>query len=327
MRPQELNLLVIFDAIMMERSISRAADRLSMTQPAVSNAVARMRTAWNDTLFVKDGRNIQPTLYAKNLWAHVREPLTQLTEAIDPTEFDPASDKRTFRVCAADIVVDIAWPTLRKLVETQAPGINIHAYPYTIINTERSLNDAKVDLVVGAIAPSSTTFNSEFLFNANYVCVMRPGHPLTQQPLTLDAFAKAEHLLVSLSGDTTGFTDLALSQSGLRRRIAMTVNHFSAVAPLLEDSQLIAVVPSTTISDAIFSERLAVMPMPVEIPPNQVACFWHKRQDNDPGFNWLRQHLVSTLRQNAQQHYQKLQTLCESMPQCLGHKKKWESPV
>ena len=117
MRPQELNLLVVFDAIMTERSITRAADRLSMTQPAVSNAVGRMRVAWKDELFVKDGRNIQPTLHAQNLWSQIREPLSALSEAMNPTAFVPSSAKRTFRIALTDIAVDMIWGQMRKIIE------------------------------------------------------------------------------------------------------------------------------------------------------------------------------------------------------------------
>jgi len=127
MRPHELNLLVIFDVVMTEQSITRTAERLSMTQPAVSNAVARMRAAWNDELFVKDGRNIQATSYAKNLWEQIREPLFQLSKAIKPDKFDPDTAKRTFRIAVSDVSLDSLWFDMRKLIEKQAPNINLHA--------------------------------------------------------------------------------------------------------------------------------------------------------------------------------------------------------
>ncbi|MBL4631948.1 MAG: LysR family transcriptional regulator, partial [Paraglaciecola sp.] len=149
---------MVFDAIMTERSITRAAHRLSMTQPAVSNAVSRMRLVWKDELFVKDGRNIQPTLYAQNLWDKVREPLLSLTEAVTPKSFDPATVKRTFRVAVPDIVVDMAWAELRSTIEKEAPGVNIHAIPYTIVNTDQVLEDAEVDMVIGNTGIISNTF-------------------------------------------------------------------------------------------------------------------------------------------------------------------------
>ena len=109
MRPQELNLLIVFDAIMMEGSITQAAERLSMTQPAVSNAVARMRSMWKDDLFIRQGRAIQPTLFATNLWTKVRQPLSNLSDAIEPVSFDPLTSTRTFHIGTVDLFVELTW--------------------------------------------------------------------------------------------------------------------------------------------------------------------------------------------------------------------------
>lgn len=306
MRHQELNLLMIFDAIMTEGSITRAAERLAMTQPAVSNAVARMRGAWKDDIFIKDGRNVQPTLFAQNLWAQVRTPLKQLDEAVDPENFNPLDAKRTFRVAATDIVVEIAWKPLRKIFEKDAPGINLYAFPYTIVNGQQLLDDAEVDLVIGTVGVMPGMITSDYLFSSAYVCVMRPGHPLEKANLSMREFADADHLLVSLSGDTVGFTDQALAQHGMGRRIAMTVNHFSAVAPLLNDSDLIAVVPSTAVAREIFSKQLAVTRPPIDIPPNPIYCYWHRRQEKDLGLRWFREMLTQILRDNIEYHYKEL---------------------
>jgi len=291
MRPQELNLLVIFDTIMTEKSITRAAERLSMTQPAVSNAVARMRTNWKDDLFVKDGRNIQPTSYATNLWDQVRTPLQNLNEAIEPGAFDPKTAKRTFRVAVADIAVDTAWLEMRQLFEKEAPGINLHAVPYTIVNTEKVLEDADVDLVLSAKSPINGRILSTHLFDSSHLCVMRKDHPLAKPNLSIEEFAAADHLLVSLSGDSTGPTDQALQQLGMSRRVAITVNHFASAAPIIMDSNLIAVLPPGVIYKHIESGKLSITKPPIEIPPVPVSMLWHKRQDNDAGLKWLRHHL------------------------------------
>ncbi|MEM9103769.1 MAG: LysR family transcriptional regulator, partial [Pseudomonadota bacterium] len=297
---------IIASNIMLEGSITRASERLAMTQPAVSNALSRMRSAWKDELFVKDGRNIQPTLYAKNLWVQIKGPLQALRDAVTPDNFQPATTNRTFRVAAADLVVEMAWRPLRKLIQQQAPLINLYAFPYTLNSTESLLNDAEVDLVVGAGFSTTNSIIKEFLFDSNYVCVMRPEHPLTQTPLSLDSFAQAEHLLVSLSGDTNGFSDEALAQYGLERRVAMTVNHFAAVPQLLKESELIAVVPSTAIEQELFHGKLIAMKPPIEIPSTQIVCFSHRRQEYDAGLSWLRQHLSKFIKQHVARHYQQL---------------------
>lgn len=322
MRPQELNLLMVFDAIMTERSITRAASRLAMTQPAVSNAVSRMRLIWKDELFVKDGRNIQPTIHAQNLWNQVRDPLKNLNEAVDPKVFDPTTASRTFRIASTDILVDMAWLPMRKIIEQQAPGINLHAVPNTIVNSQQLLEDAEVDLVVGLSGNVSSVFRAEYLFSPCYVCVMRQGHPLAKENLSIEEFAAADHLLVSLSGDVTGYTDQVLLQHGLSRRVALSVNHFSSVAHLVKDSDLICVVPSSAVIEPIVNNEVAVIIPPVELMPQQISAIWHKRQDTDTGLMWLRQHLKGIVTDMMDKESILLkESLCKANPSlCEGKK-------
>jgi DNA-binding transcriptional LysR family regulator len=315
MRPQELNLLMVFDAIMTERSITRAANRLSMTQPAVSNAVSRMRVAWEDELFVKDGRNIQPTLHAQNLWNQVRAPLIALTEAVDPKSFDPATAKRTFRVAVSDIVVDMAWAELRCAIEKEAPGVNIHAVPYTIVNSDQVLEDAEVDMVIGNTGIISNTFRAEYLFSPTYICIMNHDHPLAKADLSLEEFADADHLLVSLSGDITGYTDQVLLQHGLTRRVAVTVNHFASVANLIQRSNLICVIPISAVAKEIIAGDISATKPPIELMPQQISTIWHKRQDRDQGLIWLREHFKRIIGRTVElETAQVKESLCKENP-------------
>ena len=297
MRPQELNLLIIFDAVMTEGSISRAADRLAMTQPAVSNAVSRMRTAWKDDLFVKDGRNIKPTLKASNLWEQIKLPINELSMVIKPKNFDPSSSSRTFRIAAADIVVNMMMLPLRQYIEQHAPNVNVHMIPYTIVNSAQVLDDATVDLVIGTGINQTPNIRSEHLFHPHYICAMRPGHKLVKDDLSLSEFANAEHLLVSLSGDVVGVTDEVLAQQGLSRRIAMTVNQFAMVTPLLANSDLICVVPLGAISEGIMQGKLTGTKPPIELSPPGANLFWHIRQDKDLGLIWLRDQVRRILKE------------------------------
>jgi DNA-binding transcriptional LysR family regulator len=291
MRPQELKLLVIFDVIMTEKSITQAAKRLSMTQPAVSNAVSRMRVLWNDELFVPDGRRIQPTTYANNLWGKVRDSLYNINQAIAPDEFEAKSAKRTFRIALPDIALNTLWLDLRKLFEKEAPGLNLHAVPYTIARTKPILDAADVDLVIGQSNRSLENICIEHLFDTSYVCVMRKGHPLTKKRLTVEEFSLAEHLLVSLSGDIASPTDQALQQRGLNRRIAFTVNSFSSAVPIIKESDLIAILPTDLIHNYLACGELAVSHPPLDIPHSSISMLWHKRQSADKGLIWLRKHI------------------------------------
>lgn len=310
MRPQELNLLMIFDAIMTEGAITRAADRLAMTQPAVSNALSRMRSAWGDELFVKDGRGIQPTAFAKNLWSQIQTPLSALEDAVNPNEFDPATAKRTFRIAASDTFVDMAWGPLRQIIEREAPGINIYAIPNPSVESADILKDAEAELAISKYTLSESVIRSEHLLDPGYVVVMRPGHPLAKDNLTLEEFASADHLLVSVTGDVTGPSDQALQGLGLKRRVAMSVNNFFNVPSLLKQTDLICVAPSVVLEREIFSKQLAVFESPVEVPPTPVSLIWHKRQDHDAGLQWLRRHLVRIIHERIAQHETLLSQCC-----------------
>ncbi|MBO9490282.1 LysR family transcriptional regulator [Endozoicomonas sp. G2_1] len=295
MRPQELKLLVIFDVIMTEKSITLVAERLSMTQPAVSNAVSRMRVLWGDKLFVPDGRKIQPTTYANNLWSKVRDSLHNINQAIEPEEFEARSAKRTFRVALPDIVIDALWLDLRKLFEKEASGLNLHAVPYTIASTKSILDTAEVDLVIGQSNRSLENICTEHLFNTSYVCVMRKGHPLTKTHLTVEEFSLAEHLLVSLSGDVSSPTDQALQQQGFSRRIAFTVNSFSSAVPVIKETDLIAILPTELLYNYLACDELAIIHPPIDIPHTSISMLWHKRQSADNGLLWLRKHIKKIL--------------------------------
>lgn len=320
MRHQDLNLLAVFDAIMTEGSITRAADRLALTQPAVSNSLSRMRALWGDELFVKDGRNIRPTVFAQNLWSQIKEPLLNLEKAVDQGSFDPATAERTFKIASADAMVEIVWPELRQILEKEAPGINVHAIPYTITNAENLLNTADVDMVIGANVAPSSVIQSEYLYTPWFVLVMRQDHPLAKADVSLDEFARADHLIVSLSGDISGNTDQVLSQHGLKRRVAMSVNHFSVVTPLLQKSDLIAMMPSTTIERSIFNGDLAVVKPPIEVIAPQLSSYWHKRQEHDAGLRWLRQHISRIVKNHAEEHYTMLQARYCSDGECTENR-------
>lgn len=316
MRPHELNLLIIFDAIMTEGSISRAAERLAMTQPAVSNAVNRMRSAWKDDLFVKSGRNIKPTLKASNMWEQIKKPIDDLSSVIKPTSFEPLKSTRTFRIAAADIIVTMMILELRKYIEEHAPNISLHMIPYTIVNATEVLDDASVDLVIGGGTNlQQVNIRNELLFNPHYICAMRPGHPLAKSKLKLEEFAQAQHLLVSLSGNVTGITDEVLAQQGLSRKVAMSVNQFSMVTPLLANSDLICVVPLGAVASGIISGEITGTLPPIDLSPPGACMLWHSRQDKDEGLIWLREQVRRIIKEAE------VRNINESMPKLCGSSK------
>ena len=290
----DLNLMVIFDAIMQEQSITAAASRLAMTQPSVSNAVSRMRHAWKDPLFVKNGRGIRPTPFAQNLWRDIGNPLHLIRQATEQQPLSMATLKRTFRIAVSDWMADIFWLPLRQVIEMQAPHINIHAVPYSV-NGEQLLLDADVDMVLDYFEGSSDKIESQWLFDNHFVCAMRPGHPLSKNALTLKTFAAAEHLFLSLSGEASGSVDTVLQQHGLKRRIATSVNHCYNIPKLLEQTNLITTIPLPIILNSVKENRLQIGRLPFELAPGPMSMSWHSRLNRDPALLWLREKVLEVV--------------------------------
>ncbi len=290
MKPVDLNLFVIFDAIMREESMTAAAERLALTQPSVSNAVSRMRHAWGDPLFIKQGRGIKPTPTALKLWQQTRAPLETIRDAANKDQFNPATTKRTFRIAATDFAIDMLWLPLLKTLEKEAKDIDIHAVPYTM-NSD-VLKEARADLIIDIHLRSDTALNATRLFDNHYVCAMRHDHPLAGRAMDMNSFVNANHLLMSLSGEASGEVDRLLAMQGLKRRIACTVNHFSGIASLLINSNLITVIPRPAIEHAIRAKQLFVTAPPMSIAPAPISMIWHHRNNRDQGLKWLREKIV-----------------------------------
>lgn len=298
----DLNLIVIFDAIMKEQSVTAAAEQLAMTQPSVSNALSRMRHQWKDPLFVKDGRGVKPTPYAQQLWQQINDPIAAIQQAITPADFVPENARRQFRIALTDGMSGILWLPLRQFIERYAPGIDIYAVPYKADGEELLLN-AKVDLVVDYYPGSSKQIYSELVFDNHFACIMRPDHELASQNLTLNRFIQQDHLLVSLSGDPRGIVDAQLEKQNKQRRIAMTVNSFSGALEILRESNLIAVMPLSIAMKSIERGDLIARGLPLEVAPVPISIAWHTRQQRDPGLAWMRT-VISDVLQKLDQHYQ-----------------------
>lgn len=271
---------------MQEQSISAAAERLYMTQPSVSNAVARMRHQWNDALFVKHGRGIKPTPYANQLWQTISEPLNIISNAVNPPQFIPSLARQTFRISLTDGMASMLWLPLRKMIEQEAPGVDLYAIPFRH-NGEQLLLENEVDLVLDIYKGEHKLIHSKWMSDLKFVCVMRPEHALAKEPLTIENFLSAEHLLVSHSGDAQGMVDDELKELGKARRIAMTVNTFGSVFPLLANSNLITILPKDTATEYVAKGEVIIKELPLKVADVKIYMTWHTRQNRDPALSWL----------------------------------------
>ena len=304
-RSLDLNLLRVFDEVMAERSLTRAARNLALTQPAVSNALRRLREALGDELLQRAGQGLQPTPRALALWPSVRQALRQLQTAIVPSRFEPAEANHTFVLAMADATAAELMGTLARHLQEQAPGVSVRVVPLTTRDPRRLLADGLADLALGhfpavltdltarAQTGEPVNFGHQRLYAGKYVCVMRRGHPLAKAPLTLERYCAARHLLVSFSGRPYGYVDEALSSIGRQRRIVMTVNQFFTAGRVVVNSDLLTVLPLHFVPTTGMADQLLVRDLPLEVPPVHVQALWHERLQDPPAHQWLRQTLLA----------------------------------
>ncbi len=303
-RTLDLNLLRVFDEVMAERSLTRAAHKLALTQPAVSNALRRLRASLGDELVRRAGQGVEPTPQALALWPSVRQALRQLQTALVPQGFEAASATSTFVLAMADATAAELMGGLAIRLQEAAPGVSVRVVPLTTRDPRRLLAEGTADLALGyfpavltdltarAQTGEPVNFAHQRLYAGEYVCVMRKGHPLAEGPLTLDAYCAARHLLVSFSGRPYGYVDEALSSLGRQRRIVLTVNQFFTAGRVVVNSDLLTVLPWHFVPTTGMGEQLVVRQLPLEVPPVHVEALWHEGQHEQPAHQWLRQQLL-----------------------------------
>lgn len=297
----DLNLLRVFDEVMAERNLTRAARNLAITQPAASNALRRLRDALGDKLVTRAGYGVVPTPFALSIWPVVREALASLRSAIAPADFDPATTRETFVLAMADATAAILVPRLLGTLEAEAPRASMRVRPLVTRDPRVLLEGDEVTMAVGyfpAVIAAITlgemqedtpdTFGHAPVYSGQYVCVMRQDHPLAASPISLDAYCNARHLLVSFSGRPFGFVDEALAVIKRSRRIVLTVSQFFTASQVVAHSDLLTILPRDFIASTGIAESLAWQPLPVAVPALQVDMLWHRRQQTSPAHAWLR---------------------------------------
>lgn len=300
-RTLDLNLLRVFDEVMAEGSLTRAARNLSLTQPAVSNALRRLRETLGDELVQRSGQGMAPTPRARAIWPAVREALAQLQSSLIPNEFVPAEANTSFVLAMSDASAAELIPGLTETLEKQAPRVTLRVVPLTTRDPRSLLDEETCDLAVGYF-PSMLAdltarkqsgepqpFFHQRLFTGEYVCVMRKDHPLAQGTLTIDAFCAARHMLVSFSGRPFGFVDEALATLGRERFVVLTVNQFFTAARVVANANLLTVLPLHFLKVTGFADQLVFRPLPFEVSPVLVDAVWHRRSQQRSSHVWLRE--------------------------------------
>lgn len=300
LRRFDMNLLVVFDAVYSERSATRAAERLALSQTAISHALARLRGQLNDQLFVRIANGMQPTPFAHELAPKIRDALERMERIVSSSEFDPAQSDRTFRIGVTEYFAAIALPKLVATLQAEAPGIKLITFPNIVTNTRSLLNDQEIDFSIGYLKDStrdelSPSMKSTVLMKDRYVCVMRRDHPLANGPLTLDRYCAAQHLSFAINGEDFGPIDRVLKRHGGQRDVAMRICHYVAAPEILLSTQLLITMASRMAARYCSDRALVIRPAPFDNgQPLQLA--WNERVHTSESHQWMRSKIVEVCR-------------------------------
>ncbi|WMT79411.1 LysR family transcriptional regulator [Bradyrhizobium sp. Ash2021] len=299
----DLNLLVAFDALMAERSVTRAGLRIGRTQPAMSAALARLRDLLKDDLFVRGQNGLQPTPRAIDLADPLSRALAEIQSALDYTQtFVPETFEGVFTLGLSDHPAFVVLPALLTRIRKSAPGVTLHVRGFTARDSAVRLLDAgEIDAAIGVPAQASGRIMAEALFEEPFVCVVRKNHPVASRKFNLQAYLSLSHLLVSPEGDRFGQVDSKLAEMGLRRNLVVTLPHMYSAPEIIVRSDLVATLMAGVVETSACKRDLAVLAPPLALEPAPFVLTWHRRNDVHPAQRWLRQVISEVSRDYVKQ--------------------------
>ncbi|MBB1593069.1 LysR family transcriptional regulator [Achromobacter sp. UMC46] len=293
LRAVDLNLLVVLDALLQERHLTRAAGRLHLSQPAVSHALGRLRTLLGDPLFERARGGLRPTPYALTLDEPLREVLAQLRRLLSGVVFDPATSRRVFRLAMSDYGAAMALPPLMRRLRREAPGIDIEIAAGSRSAMIAGVADGQFDLAMAVFGETPAVIRRRVLFNETFVCAVDAAHDAG--PLSFEQYLERPHVLVAAGADQrAGEIDAALARTGRARRVVLRLPHWAAAPAVLPGTDMVLTVAGRTVANAA-AQGLAVHPVPFPIDALDFEMLWHERGDGDAGLCWLRAQLVAAL--------------------------------
>ena len=285
----DLNLLVVMQQMFKARSVSRAAEQLGLSQPALSNALARLRKLLGDPLFVRTAAGMLPTPLAQQFAAPLAQALATLHAALNQrAAFAPAHTERVFKIGMTDIGEIYFLPTLMNALARAAPGVGLSTVRNTAVNLKEQMEAGHVDLAIGLLPQLKGGFFQRRLFSQRYVCLFRKGHALDKRRVSLREFSAAEHVVVVSPGTGHGKVDEVLERTGIRRTVRLTVPHFVAVGHILRTTDMVATVPERLAQALVEPFGLACARHPAAVPQIAIKVFWHAKVHKDPANQWLR---------------------------------------
>ena len=285
----DLNLLAVFNQLLVERRVSKVAENLGLTQPAISNALARLRKLLGDELFLRTPGGMEPTPFADQLAEPVAYALGMIHSALNQrSTFDPAVSERVFTIGMTDIGEIYFLPSLMERLAAAAPRLSLSTVRNTAVNLRDEMSAGHVDLAIGLLPQLKGGFYQRRLFKQRYVCMFRKAHRLDKRKISLQEFSAAEHVVVVSAGTGHGKVDELLERSGIERKVRLTVPHFVAIGHILHSTNMLATVPERLAQRMVEPFGLSYVSHPAALPEVAINVFWHAKHHKDPANQWLR---------------------------------------
>jgi DNA-binding transcriptional LysR family regulator len=285
----DLNLLIVFDALMTEQNVTRAGKRVGLSQPATSNALARLRSLINDDLFTRTAAGLRPTPTAIVLHQQLRPALQQIQAALlEQSTFDPATSDRVFAIGMSDYVEFTLLSHLMQKLQILAPEVSVQIRSGDRQKLLSLLDRGEIDLACGVFPEKIAWHQEQLLLQESYVCVCRSNHPIIDSSLSLEEYLSVSHLLVSVKEDRIGRVDTLLAKQNLKRHIALSTPHFLTAPFILAQTDLVATLAHRVALAFANHQQLKLLPPPFPIPGFSVYMRWHHSTETSPASQWLR---------------------------------------
>lgn len=292
-RQIDLNLLELFDTVYRLRNLTAAGKRLGLSQPAVSYGIARLREMYNDALFVRTQRGVQPTSFAERLAGPVAEALQIVRGTIAEAAFEPATARRTFRIAMADIGERLFLPHLTRWLAQHAPEATVETLSPSLAELAEGLASGDIDVALGFTPGLGKQVHQKLLFTEQFVYLVRKDHPQAGGGLSLAQIRRLPHVIASPPGtDHAATVEKALASPRLRVHVALRVRSFLSLAPIVAGTDLVAPVPANLAREVARHLNLRIYTPPARFPGFEVCMYWHQRFHQDPASVWLRQGLT-----------------------------------
>ncbi|MES2933628.1 MAG: LysR family transcriptional regulator [Pseudomonadota bacterium] len=285
----DLNLLPVLDALLGERSVTRAAQRLHLSQPAVSNALARLRSQTGDAILVRGASGLMPTPRAEAMATSIRQILENIESTFTPAAFDPQTHEQTFYLMMNDYVELLLLPQLMAEISQVGPGIKLSVQSLAPDLASEGLVKGTLDLAFGYLGEIAEQLYRKPLMQESFVCLARQDHPRIKGELSLAQFLAEDHILVSPQGrGFVGLVDTLLGELGQKRKVVLSIPHFTVAPDIIIHTDLLMTMTKSTAQKFASHYPIQVLSVPLEIPSYAISQAWHARTQNEPSQRWLR---------------------------------------